>query len=885
MLCSRCGVFKVSSRRGVGQGLCCNRCPDHGPWCSSREAKAPKPANAKRKEQAKAENESAAKKHRAETAKAASASLPLPLPQLRCLSLRNLSRELREAKEDPKLKEARKAQEEAVAKDYEAKRKWEEATMDVAAKEAALLRSEAELAKARELAEAGNEEAESAASTARAVQQAERKVLQDRCAADKARELQILDKQRKAIQEDREKQEAHLKDALAKVKVLNSAHAVTASDLGPPFLAVTPTTSGLEVDLGALQELLRAEWCVSVDEVCVPVRLLQSELSPADLLQLELPKGHTAHARLTEECIAQLKDLPKGKCRAQGVSLLRGWLGLEPMRLHKEVTAQLERLLSRREPDKNLQPPAALQGTLRSYQAHGFSWMASNVRNGVGCLLADDMGLGKTLQTIALLLHLKAARSQPFPALVVMPLSILGNWSSELATWAPSLRCVTYHGSNRALPKNCLREGPAKGAATAEADVVLTTYHLLRDDLQLLLERCQFSAMVLDESQAIKNRSSQITRAAIELAEQTVGSTRIALTGTPVENTLAELHSIFSFILPGYLGSARDFEKEFTRPLEKVTADGHCTLRARLLHAIRPFVLRRCKSDEAVAPDLPPKIELTHAVMLTSAQRTLYEAVKKHELEKVLEAKVAEGQEERLELGLEESKEAAPITVRAREVLSVLHALQQICNHPRALGGKHWPPGVVQDERFTDAAETSGKMSRLMALLEEVLAPSDGQGEKVLIFTQYVNTALLLQSTIEANYPQIKALAIFGSVGLPEREELLRRFKTEPRCAVMIMTLGTGGVGLNLVEASHVVHYDRCWNPAREAQATDRAHRIGQCRTVMVHRLVTSDTVEERLAAELTRKSRLAGEVVPTSATDISSFSVQELVELLSGQA
>eukprot|EP00439_Symbiodinium_sp_Y106_P009331 s4428_g1.t1 len=383
--------------------------------------------------------------------------------------------------------------------------------------------------------------------------------------------------------------------------------------------------------------------------------------------------------------------------------------------------------------------------------------------------------------------------------------------------------------------------------------------------------------MVLDEAQAIKNRISQITRAVLEVAGHSVGSVRaslarrrrVALSGTPVENRLSELHSIFSFVLPGYLGSAREFEKEFGKPLEKdsspETESQRSALRSRLLTAIRPFVLRRCKSDEAVASDLPPKIELMHTVTLTSGQQKLYEAVQKKELDRVLGAA-----EERLrleQLGSDTAEEATssatiPASVRAKEVLSTLHALQQICNHPQALGSKHWPPEL------------------LLALLEEALSPRDAgrEGEKVLIFTQYVHTVQLLQWTIEKAFPSTKALTIHGGLGLIEREEQIQRFKSEPRCSVLIMTLGTGGVGLNLAVASHVVHYDRCWNPAKENQATDRAHRIGQNRTVVVHRLVSQGTLEERLAEELRRKSQLAQEVIPSDVTptDIATFSVQD---------
>ncbi|CAE7304561.1 ywqA [Symbiodinium natans] len=742
-------------------------------------------------------------------------------------------------------------------------------------------------------------------------------------------ELRLMDEHRKALQRDREKHEEDLRVALQKVKAINMEIQRNGSrhpELHVPFIAVQGPADQLASArrLGEVEACVSGEWCASVElqkpavEICILVRLLAPLLTEEPVTEATEPGAtnqvlrldglcgasgakdvpESSYAVVSSERAAEIRAIPHDRPpKPHALTLLRAWLGLElHVRLSKELSDTLERLIGRGVA-KGQEVPLleGLGATLRIYQAQGFAWMASNVRNGLGCLLADDMGLGKTLQSIALLLHLRAEQQLARPALIVAPLSVLSNWAAELAKWAPTLRCCIYHGPNRVLPKNCLRD-ESSSPNGAVVDVILTTYHLVRDDLPVLLEKAHFSAMVLDEAQAIKNRVSQITRAVLEIASHSVGSVRIALTGTPVENRLSELHSIFSFILPGYLGSARDFEKEFGKPLEKdaspETESLRSALRSRLLTAIRPFVLRRCKSDEAVASDLPPKIELLHTVMLTGGQRRLYEAVQKQELDRVLGAA-----EERLrleQLGGDTAEEGAAAasgadllsaSVRAKEVLSTLHALQQICNHPQALGSKHWPAELIrQAPEFNKSAENSGKMARLLALLEEVLSPRDGrEGEKVLIFSQYVHTVQLLQWSIEKAFPMIKALTIHGGLGISEREEQIQRFRVDPRCSVLIMTLGTGGVGLNLAAASHVVHYDRCWNPAREAQATDRAHRIGQLRTVVVHRLVTQGTLEERLAQELRRKAQLAHEVIPSDATptDITTFSVQELMDLL----
>lgn len=564
--------------------------------------------------------------------------------------------------------------------------------------------------------------------------------------------------------------------------------------------------------------------------------------------------------------------------------------------------------------------PEGLKAKLRPYQLAGFQWLASNAENGIGCLLADEMGLGKTLQTIALLAHLRLnGRVGSRLALVVAPFSVLSTWQNEVARWAPSLRCHVHHGRER---------GGAEGSCGAPwegVDVVLTTYATLQRDVDKFCTQGapHFGCIVLDESQAIKNAKSLTSRSVKRLAEHSAGSCmRIALSGTPVENRISELYSLFEFLNPGFLGSRSDFASAFERMLRvgdgSDDLSGNATLR-RLGQAIGPLVLRRLKSDSSIAPELPAKIELTHVVHLTPAQRRLYAAAAEAALSTLAagsaeparyEASGAEGSdldEDGAGVGdsgaggrpaaVPAATSQARFTRQAR-VLASLHTLQQACNHPAALSAKRWPslaalqPAVAAGidpalPEFGPQAINSGKMSRLMELLEEILAQPQ---EKVLIFTQYLGTLHLIAALIEAAFPKVRAVRFHGKLTKEERDEAVRSFSEDVASRTMVLSIGAGGVGITLTAAAHVVHFDRCWNPAKEAQATDRAHRIGQQRTVVVHRLVTEDTLEVRLATVVARKQRLADATLQTAAIEgtkvvaqCSDSELRELFRLSSG--
>ena len=468
---------------------------------------------------------------------------------------------------------------------------------------------------------------------------------------------------------------------------------------------------------------------------------------------------------------------------------------------------------------------AGIAATLRDYQRRGVAWLQTMADLGLGALLADDMGLGKTLQTISLL----AGRTGDRPQLVVCPTSVVGNWERELSRFAPELPVIRHHGPDR----------PAEPEEFKAGAVAITSYGLLRRDLALL-ESVDWDVVVLDEAQQIKNPAAQAAKAARRLPS----TTRVALTGTPVENRLSELWSIMEFTNPGLLGGFERFKDRFALPVER-WRDPAATARLRSLTA--PFMLRRLKSDPTVAADLPAKQEATVVCTLTREQATLYQATVRTLLD-----------EEGLGSGME----------RRGRILKLLTALKQICNHPAHYLGELGP-----------LRGRSGKLARSTEMLAEVVAA----GDRALIFTQYreMGDILVRHLSAELRLPPVPFL--HGGVSRAGRDAMVEAFQTdEAACPLLIVSLKAGGTGLNLTRATHVVHYDRWWNPAVEDQATDRAYRIGQTRTVNVHKLVTGGTLEERIADVLESKRALADAVVGTGETWLTEMNDEELRALVS---
>ncbi len=476
-----------------------------------------------------------------------------------------------------------------------------------------------------------------------------------------------------------------------------------------------------------------------------------------------------------------------------------------------------------------LPAPAGLDATLRPYQVRGYSWLAFLRRWGLGACLADDMGLGKTVQTLALLVRDQEA-GVTHPVLLVCPMAVVGNWSREIARFAPQLSLRIHHGPNRAKSKAALKK------AATKASVVLTSYGLLARDRELF-EPLTWSGVILDEAQMIKNPNTKTAQAARAMS----ADYRVALTGTPVENHVGDLWALGQFLNPGLLGTAASFRRDFFTPIQlhQDTATAE-----RLKRLTGPFLLRRLKTDPTVIHDLPEKIETTEFCTLTREQATLYAAV------------VDE---------LDQALAGAQGIQRKGMVLATLSKLKQVCNHPaQFLGDRSAIPN------------RSGKLSRLTQMLEELL----DAGDKALVFTQFKDMGDIIRRYLQETFGR-EVLFLHGSTARKQRDAMVERFQFAAGPPVFLISLKAGGTGLNLTAATHVFHYDRWWNPAVEAQATDRAFRIGQKRTVQVHPFVCSGTLEERIDEMLAHKREVAARVVSTGEAWLTKLGDEQLREVL----
>ncbi|MEV5256013.1 DEAD/DEAH box helicase [Streptomyces werraensis] len=485
--------------------------------------------------------------------------------------------------------------------------------------------------------------------------------------------------------------------------------------------------------------------------------------------------------------------------------------------------------------DGPVEQPARLTATLRDYQLRGLRWMDRMTSLGLGGCLADDMGLGKTVQLISLHLLRQERPEERGPTLVVCPASLLGNWEREVGRFAPGTPVRRYHGPGRTL------DGADEG-------FVLTTYGTMRLDADRLGAHT-WGLVVADEAQHVKNPHSSTAKALRQIGARA----RIALTGTPVENSLSELWAVLDWTTPGLLGTHRRFRTRWIAPIEteRVLAsdgDGEQPTARLLAELVRPFLLRRRKTDPGIAPELPPKTETDRPVGLTAEQQTLYR--------------------KQVETVMGEIRSGTGGIARSGLVLKLLTGLKQICNHPAQF--------LKEDQ-----APLTGRSGKL-ELLDELLATITAEGGSALVFTQYVTMARLLERHLRDR--GTPAALLHGGTPVARREELVRRFQ-DGEFPVFLLSLKAAGTGLNLTRADHVVHYDRWWNPAVEAQATDRAHRIGQTRPVQVHRLIAEGTVEDRIAALLEAKKELADTVLGSgeqALTELSNDELANLVELRS---
>jgi SNF2 family DNA or RNA helicase len=457
---------------------------------------------------------------------------------------------------------------------------------------------------------------------------------------------------------------------------------------------------------------------------------------------------------------------------------------------------------------------------MRPYQLRGYAWMYKNSRIGFGSVIADDMGLGKTLQVITTLLKLKEeGYLDKKKALVVVPTTLLTNWQKEIDKFAPELIAHIYHGPTRKIPED-------------DFDMLITTYGIARGD-EKKLTKYKWHTLVIDEAQNIKNPGTAQTKAIKKIKSDV----RIAMSGTPVENRLSEYWSIMDFTNRGYLNSQKAFQKEFAYPIE-VEQDQQQLERFR--KATAPFIMRRLKTDKTIISDLPEKVSTDEFCSLTKEQAALYQSVVNEIMQQV------EGKD-----GIE----------RQGLVFKLIMALKQVCNHPA-----HYLKKGDTDPQL------SGKASRLTELLTQIY----DNNEKALIFTQFREMGELLRTFIKTQY-HTEALFLHGGCSRKQRDEMVDRFQQDPAIKTMILSLKAGGTGLNLTAASRVIHYDLWWNPAVEAQATDRAYRIGQKNKVFVHRLLTQGTFEEKINKMLVEKRELADMAVATGEKWIGEFSDNEL--------
>jgi SNF2 family DNA or RNA helicase len=481
-----------------------------------------------------------------------------------------------------------------------------------------------------------------------------------------------------------------------------------------------------------------------------------------------------------------------------------------------------------------LDAPSGFVGQLRPYQHVGFSWLTFLRTYGLGACLADDMGLGKTVQYTAYLLQSRRESEGETlagaPALLVCPTSVLGNWQKELGRFAPDLNVYLHYGANR-------KQGEAFAQAVADVDIVLTSYSLCHLDLETL-QPMHWDSVCLDEAQNIKNPH---TKQAVAIRQLSTAH-RIAMTGTPVENRLTELWSIFEFINPSYLGRLGTFQNRFQKPIERDSDDDSIHQLKRL---IGPFLLRRHKQDPAVELDLPEKMEAKAYVPLTREQAALYESVVQDMMNKLDTASAME---------------------RRGMILASLTKLKQVCNHPALF---------LKDGREQTTSGRSAKLDRLVEMVGELRS----EGDSCLIFTQFVEAGRLLQQVLGTELSET-ALFLHGGLSKKARDQMVSEFQSGQGAGILLLSLRAGGVGLNLTAANHVFHYDRWWNPAVENQATDRAYRIGQNRRVQVHKFVTLGTLEERIDEMIEQKSAMSEQIVGAGEQWITEMSTGELRDL-----
>jgi superfamily II DNA or RNA helicase len=598
--------------------------------------------------------------------------------------------------------------------------------------------------------------------------------------------------------------------------------------LAPPGLAQPQTPQvTLHIDPGNerqgldIGQLLDFSWSLAVDEALLDLSALQAWAENPGPLLFSKGRWFWVDPKATLKALRFLQKQPRSGTLLEAMALAGG-----PQPLRLELGGQLSPLHQQQKFEERTEPEG-FRGTLRAYQRRGFSWLLFMRRLGLGACLADDMGLGKTVQTLAAMLCLKD-QGELVRGLLVCPTSVLGNWLAEAAKFTPDLRVMLHHGER-------FRDPEKFAGVAADYDLVLTSYPLLTRDRKSFLG-LEWDVVVLDEAQQIKNSQTQNAKVARDLKTRS----RVLLTGTPVENRLEDLWSLFRFLQPELLESHRGFITRFARPIEK---RGDLEAKEQLRRLVGPFILRRTKTDPNVAPELPSKIETVVSCSLTPEQAKAYQV----------------------------EVEAALASVRGLEgihrrgaILRLLTRLKQLCDHP----------ALLEESPNWDESR-AGKLHRLFEIFEEL--PSD---EGILIFSQFSRMVRSLQSILTHHLDE-EVLAFDGATPRQTRDQMVARFQSGRGPRLFVISLKSGGVGLNLTRASTVVHYDRWWNPAVETQATDRAFRIGQERHVQVFKLSTQGTLEEQIDRILTEKQSLVTGLIEDGDSWLADLDDNELARLL----
>lgn len=574
-----------------------------------------------------------------------------------------------------------------------------------------------------------------------------------------------------------------------------------------------------------LSDLFDFEWEVALGDDVVSVEEFRNLLGNAgNLLKF---KGTYVYMDILDlqkvnDALSETKNVTPGQLLQ---TALLGSYKSAPVTMTDEARALIKHFTE----EEEIPVPSGINAELRPYQKRGYSWLYRNLRIGFGSILADDMGLGKTLQTITLIQKLKEdGQLKEKSVIIVVPTGLLSNWQSEISRFAPKLTSFIYHGTAREMPKHI-------------PDVFLTSYGTLRSDAKFFAKK-QWAVMIIDEAQNIKNP----TTAQCKSVKSIPADTHIALSGTPVENRMSEFWSIMDFANNGYLGNLKSFGEEYAKPIQ-VFNDENCAARFRKVTA--PFMMRRMKTDKSIINDLPDKIVLDEYSSLTPNQAALYH--------KTLEAAMAKIEDK-------DTSDNKSLFERQGLILQMILALKQICNHPSQ---------YLKNEDLRP--ELSGKVEMLLDRIESIV----DAGEKVLIFTQFREMGDMIME-FAAQRLGTAPLFYHGGCSVKQRNDMVSMFQNSREHKVFVLSLKAAGTGLNLTAASHVIHFDLWWNPAVEAQATDRAYRIGQDKNVIVHRFITKDTFEEKINEMIQRKKHLAEMTVATGENWIGKLSNKELHEI-----